>query len=324
MSEVKFYFNDPIELEELSKTIELSFPLIKGVDWVSWIRWRFLENPNSDKAYIAYIKMDGKIVSCCTGTPYNINIDKEIPQKFIHTHTGFTHPAYQGLGLFQKTINALFKQLKEDGFVGDINFCNHNSHAGYRKIKERVELSVLNFFQTDTNLFRNKLLGSNVNNFEIVEDEVNDELLMKTTRMSFSTGDIHFSRDFAYLQWRLLKIPNKKYKHLSISSGGSLHAIIIYKDYMGMADIMEFFYYHDYEKVRYSLFALGVNYLLEAGIMKVNMWSNLHSNEHVELEKFGFQETTFCTYFGTIPFINVPELEQYKNWHYRFIDSDVF
>jgi hypothetical protein len=54
------------------------------------------------------------------------------------------------------------------------------------------------------------------------------------------------------------------------------------------------------------------------------MWSNLHSTEHVELEKFGFQETVFSTYFGVILFDKIPELAKYKKWHYRLMDSDVF
>jgi hypothetical protein len=228
------------------------------------------------------------------------------------------------LGLFQKTINALFDQLKNDDFVGEINFCNHNSHAGYRKIKERVELSILNFFQTDNDLFRKKMIVNFSKSFEFKEGEISEEILESASEMKFTTGIIYFSRNYDSLKWRLISIPTRKYRYCSISKDGHQAALVIFKKYEESADIMEMFYDSDYEKDRYNLFGTLVSYLLENGHKKINMWSNLHSNEHVELEKLGFKETFFSTYFGVIPFSTNKDIQKYANWHYRFFDSDVF
>jgi hypothetical protein len=91
MSEVKFYFNDPIGLDKFVETFKLSFG--KAID-IEWIRWRFLENPDAEKAYIAYIERDDKIVSCCTGTPHKIYIDGSDALKFVQSGFGLISKNY--------------------------------------------------------------------------------------------------------------------------------------------------------------------------------------------------------------------------------------
>ncbi len=321
MTDVKFFYEDPIDLQKLADTFKLSFSKGVGVDWLNW---RFLQNPNSDKAYIAYIEDGDKIVSCCTGTPYKLHLKDKGDFKFVHTHTGFTHPDYQGQGLFARTIESLFYKLKEHGYIGEINFCNHNSHASYRNIPERVELSILNFFQTDNNLFRKHLLKDFSKSIQFSEGDINPEILESASKMNFNTGKVNFSRDFETLKWRFYLIPNKKYKYVSVNRDNISIGILIFKQFDDIVDLMEFFFDPNVEKDRYKLLGSCVNYLIDSGKNKINYWSNLHSREHVELEKFGFQETIFSTYFGVIRFQDIDEIAHYPNWHYRLMDSDVF
>ena len=63
---------------------------------------------------------------------------------------------------------------------------------------------------------------------------------------------------------------------------------------------------------------------MEKGIKKINMWSNLNSEEHLMLEKIGFIECQFNAYFVYYPINIIFNNIDIKDMHYRFIDSDVY
>ena len=72
-----------------------------------------------------------------------------------------------------------------------------------------------------------------------------------------------------------------------------------------------------------SLYAF--EYLFAKNVEQINIWSNLYSDEHLMLEKIGFQNTNFSTYFGVILFnTKFKKILSIKNWYYSFFDSDVY
>jgi len=73
-----------------------------------------------------------------------------------------------------------------------------------------------------------------------------------------------------------------------------------------------------------GIFNILVEIFFAGKVNRINIWSNLYTEEHIQLEKLGFRETYFNTYFGIIPFKNYKEIFDVRNWHYRFIDSDLF
>ena len=50
----------------------------------------------------------------------------------------------------------------------------------------------------------------------------------------------------------------------------------------------------------------------------------LHTEEHLILEKIGFREETVTTHFGVIDFTGQDGISDIRNWHYRFLDSDLY
>jgi hypothetical protein len=65
---------------------------------------------------------------------------------------------------------------------------------------------------------------------------------------------------------------------------------------------MEFFYDSEIVKDKNDILIESLNYIQFHRKVDINIWSNLHSEEHLVLEKNGFMETKFSTYFGVIKF----------------------
>ena len=85
---------------------------------------------------------------------------------------------------------------------------------------------------------------------------------------------------------------------------------------------MEFYSYDNNQNSNLLNFCFSS--LMKEKKTTINMWCNTLSNEHFNLEKQGFQETVFNSYFGVVPFYKNKSLIDYEKWHYRFIDSDIF
>ena len=111
---------------------------------------------------------------------------------------------------------------------------------------------------------------------------------------------------------------------MNIIQSGAVIGIGIYKKSHNEIDIMEFFYQKNHIENTNMLLVKGVNHIIKKLNSKVNLWLNLFSDEHLILEKYGFNETNFVSYFGVIPFRDNVEMMPIKNWHFRFCDSDNF
>jgi hypothetical protein len=87
---------------------------------------------------------------------------------------------------------------------------------------------------------------------------------------------------------------------------------------------MEVFYKESIITAHQTILGSAIKYLVTKYERPLNIWSNLYDDEHLYLEKIGFQESVFNTYFGFIPFNDSKEFFDIKNWHFRLYDSDVF
>jgi hypothetical protein len=135
----------------------------------------------------------------------------------------------------------------------------------------------------------------------------------------------HMKRSSSYLNWRLLQHPTKKYRSAGIYLGSSLRAVAVYKTYNNTeTDIMEIFFSEESDLASEHILSALVAFLTRNGASKLNIWSNLFSGEHLCLEKLGFAEDRFSAYFGLIKLNNQSVSTQISDWHYRFLDSDVY
>jgi len=121
-----------------------------------------------------------------------------------------------------------------------------------------------------------------------------------------------------------LNNPSNDYYVLKVVSNNELKGLLFFKFYSGSIDVMEWFCNENYSTNTSIVLVNALSYLMEKYNMQINIWTNLYSEEHLLLEKFGFKEGSFLTYFGVIPFTPNSLLTNIKDWHYRFLDSDVF
>lgn len=125
--------------------------------------------------------------------------------------------------------------------------------------------------------------------------------------------------------WRLVNNPAKRYRLLRGSLNGEPVCYAIYKSYADTdADLMELFFPRDSRIPRETALRGLAGHLLASGFKAVNLWSNLHTEEHLILEKIGFREETVTTHFGVIDFTGQDGISDIRNWHYRFLDSDLY
>jgi len=318
MIDILHYNEKPIEPALLKEIYFKSYGV--GLDYKNW-EWRFLNNPVSNKIYINYIIINGVLASYLAASPVKIQIHERSYDMALLT-MGMTHPEHQGKGYFTLLANDLIKRMKDDGFIGLLGFANQNSHYGFRKNLDWVDLSELNGFSADTLNFKGNLISEN-SVIDFTDSKIDLLLIRKVKELICSNQMIIPRRDESFLSWRLLKNPSNQYHALLLSVADKLIGAVLYKFYNGSIDIMEYFFAKN-EVERNENLIKGISFLTKKYACSVNIWSNLFTEEHLTLEKYGFKKNNFITYFGIIPFMLKEQITDIRNWHYRFIDSDVF
>ncbi|MCD4731538.1 MAG: GNAT family N-acetyltransferase [Bacteroidales bacterium] len=319
MDNLKLYFNQSIDIALISETFEKAFN--QKFNQKSW-EWRFLENPNDDKIFISYIIEDGKLAAYYAVSPATINYNGR-KLKIALSNMTMTHPDFQGKGYFKLLANSLYAKLKENNYIGVFGFANTNSHYGFRKYLNWHDLAMLNIFKTTTESFRPFLIKDNdLLNFE--ELPLNQETVKLLRKTTVSENKIEVNRDLENYLWRFVKIPEKEYQLLITKNGDETLLILVYKFFGNEIDIMEIFNTTPQVSVSQQLLGCAIKHLVTKYESSINIWSNLYDDVHLYLEKIGFQESVFNTYFGFIPFNDNKEFLDIKNWHFRLYDSDIF
>lgn len=310
MGSPQFFFKNKIDIELLQATWKLAYK--KDID-LNYLKWWLNNNP-----YQAYVMVDNELASFYNIIPVEIMIDKQRERAGL-MNMALTHPDHQGKGYFIQLELGLHEILKKEDFYCAFGFANHQAHRLHRKHAGWKDLSILNQMK----LYKRKAHFTlpSIQDFTFETGQLNRETLTEIETLDYSVFKIKFSRNKEYLEWRLLTNPVNTYFYKKVFFKNTLSTVIIFKNFKQGIDILEIFY------LPLSQYFLS----LEAGIISllemsetVNLWSNLHSDEHLYLEKMGFIEEEFNTYFGVIPFIDNNDLLYIQNWHYRFIDSDVF
>jgi len=319
MIKIYSYTEKELEINNIKKLFEDSFG--QRFDKEYW-KWRFISNPNSNQTYIVYALDDNKLVAYYAVSPMKlVNRFNNTVENIALSNMTMTHPNYQGKGLFTKLATRLFEILKKDNFIGVYGFANSNSHYGFRKNLGWKDISILNIFKLKQGDFRHFLLKSNDNTTILTKkvDEINIDFINKFSQTELSLFLLIDKQNYT---WRFNKIQNKQYYALEVYVDNDIEGVIVYKVYNSEVDIMEIWSREINKKN--DILLEGIKYFYDNSFGEVNIWSNIHTTEHLILEKFGFKETEFNTYFGIIPFVNDTKYLELQNWHYRFIDSDIF
>jgi GNAT superfamily N-acetyltransferase len=319
MKDILYYFDRQIDEFSLKETFLAAYGI--PLDYKIF-EWRFLNNPFEEKVYINYILAGNCLAAYYAVSPVDIEL-KGVTHKIALSNMTMTHPDHQGKGYFKTLAIDLYKKLKDDGFIGVFGFANQNSHYGFRKNLGWVDLAELCSFSTDKEKLK-KAPSSFNDLFNILEEKTEIKHVQATLAMKFSNQVVVPSRSESFLTWRLINNPINQYHTLIIRKSDKLIGILFYKFYNSSIDIMECFFDQSSGIEKHDILHYGFDYLLSKYNFSLNIWSNLHTDEHLFLEKIGFKNSHFVTYFGVIPFAQPDDLKDFTNWHFRFIDSDVF
>lgn len=320
-SNVSFFWEEPVDIMWIKSAWQKAFKRqISDKYWMDLWEWRFKNNPLSSRTDAAYIIDSNEIASFVAFSPLQIVLGGNI-YKAALGNIGFTNPDYQGRGYYSKMYNSLIDQMTSEGFQVLIGFDNHNSHYPEVKYLQWKDIGTLNNFSLSLTDLSGVCETSKVTEVRTVP--VSQTILSELSGFLQNIGNIHIERSCMYLKWRLLDNPRYVYRVMIVGSPPET-MYIIYKEFADKEiDIMEIACSQAVMDL-YGNLNCGLREFFLQGFQKVNLWSNLFTKEHLELEKIGFKETDFSAYFVCRELIPLPEIIEYKDWHIRFLDSDVF
>lgn len=319
MEQVKFFWEEPIDVSLIAASWEAAFR--RPFDAGEW-DWRFGNQPLDNRILAAYILKDGKVACFVAHTPVEAVSQENALLKAGLMLMGFTHPDYQGMGLFTRMSRVINSKLASLGFDFIFAFANNNSHYTNSRNLNWRDIGILTCFTLDTESNKMQHLETA---FSVSDLPLTRELTEQLSLFTVCYGKCHMRRSSSYLNWRLLQHSTKIYRSAGIYLGSSLRAVAIYKTYNNTeTDIMEIFYAEESDLASEHILSALVAFLTRNDASKLNIWSNLFSGEHLCLEKLGFAEDRFSAYFGLIKLNNQSVSTQISDWHYRFLDSDVY
>lgn len=321
---VKFFWETPIDPVLVKSAWEKAFFQEVGTKfWKDQWNWRYCNNPISKRVYAAYILYNDVVASFVAFCPVIIK-QRENYMKAALGVSGFTHPDRQGKGYYSHMYRALIDQMSGDGFEALIGFDNHNSHYPEVKYLGWRDIGLLTTFSLDC--INIKKITCDTSDKNISDVELSDGLLNTLAGFYTNNAQFHIERSFEYLKWRLMDNPINSYRAMVLTRDNAVIAAIIYKRYgSSELDIMESFFREEGESEMFDSYCILLSGLAKSeGISQLNIWSQLRSSEHLFLEKIGFTERGFSTYFVCRPLSVSNKILDIRNWHYRFMDSDVY
>ena len=202
-------------------------------------------------------------------------------------------------------------------------FDNHNSHYPEVKYLGWKDIGLLTEFSLLSLKVKQKLVHNSKH--KVIFEELSEEKITKLSKMAVTQKKFSFQRNYEFLKWRLMDNPINHYFTCNCYFCEKLLASAVLKSYQECEiDIMELFYDNDSFQEYNTILNDIISFILEKGFKKINMWANLNSEEHLMLEKIGFIECQFSAYFVYYPINQLYDISNLKDWHYRFIDSDVY
>jgi len=291
--------------------------------WTNSWDWLFNRDNAEDNAVGFYIQINGVVASFVMIVPLTISNGKDHKLKAGLAIWGLTHPDYQGKGYYSDVYRFAERYAIDAGYDCLIAFDNHNSHYPEVKYLNWRDIGLLTSFTLKHNEINP--IKDRDNEYRTIAQELDEPALEMISHFDTNNALYSIDRNYSFLKWRLLDHPHNKYFIRSLYHGSDILACAIYKEYQDTSvDIMELFYKNSNqtENLHY------LHYLIEDialnGLKNVNIWSNLISLEHLALEKIGFEERGFSAYFVCNKLNMQDDILDLRNWHYRFMDSDVY
>jgi len=319
LPEVKFFWEEPISETLIAESWEKAYQ--RKFNLQAW-NWRFRQNPFDDKIYSSYAFENNTVICYYAVSPVLVIKPDNTIVKAGLMNMAFTHPDYRDSGLFVAVESSLNNKLMDIGFDFIFAFANNNSHYSQKKYLNWNDIGILTSFTLHSN-FKKKI--SDCTDIVARDIAVDSSLMHSISTFTVCSDKYHIERSSEYLEWRVLKHPINNYEAVGVYTGDILKAVCIYKMFNSdEIDIMEIFIAPQFLAETELLTAKIIRHLLSKGITTINIWSNLFDSEHLYLEKIGFVEEKFSAYLGFIRLADQSISTDISQWHYRFLDSDVY
>lgn len=319
----KYFQYEPVDIELIRDAYNKAFDTkITSTEWRVWWDWSFGDRSMSDMPFVAYIENNKEIAAFIGVTPKKLLATNGYIINSGIAVSGFTHPDYQGQGIYSQLYDKAMPTFAEWGLDCLLAFDNHNSHYPEVKRLGWQDVGILTEFAWTQDSNRTK--RDDISNL-VQTGELSVEVLSQVASMKTESNEFKFLRDFEYLKWRLLDHPSNIY-HYAMINANNQTVVVIFKYYGNDSiDVMEIFYSDLNMDERWKILQSIVGYFKEKGIDRMNIWSSLKTEEHLQLEKMGFIERQFSAYFVYLPLKHDSDaMSKLSNWHYRFLDSDVY
>jgi hypothetical protein len=282
--------------------------------------WRFNDNPFSTQQFIQLMWDDDKLVGHYSLSPVELLIDGEVHQTAL-SMTTMTHPAYGGRGIFTQLAAVLYAGLEKQGYMMVWGFPNENSHYGFNKNLQWVDIATIPMLSLKTTNLKK----------EVYFDQYWSPVVFTADLASLlnnSDKAVKINKTAAYLNWRYITIPSFDYKMVAINGDTALLVYKVIQSFSDPAekevDIMEIQFNHDFETLKNLLTAV-LHAEEKEEVIRFNIWNSIFSKNQGLLEKIGFKMALPVTYLGFLDFKNHRgTVENYKNWDINFGLSDVF
>lgn len=283
-------------------------------------RWRFASNPTGETV-IDLAWMNGQLVSHHAVSPVSVWIGQREHLSGL-SMTIMTHPAYQGRGLFTALAERVYARTADRAMAMVWGFPNLMSHRGLVCYLDWEDI-----YEVPT--FRRILHGNSTSmprpSAHVTELESFDARFNHLWKEVRNEHRVITKRDLEYLDWRYGANPQHEYTVLGYLREDQLLGYAVCKVYRNDVDLVDLLSVED--TISLDLVYEVGRRALEKEARAINLWLNVSSSLHRELEKLGFRNGAPVTYFGARvlkPELDVEVVRDFRNWYLTMGDSDVY
>lgn len=225
--------------EDMQSYLDLYLSVFGKLESVDFFKWKYIDNPcqTDRESYNIVVAKDGnKLVGARASFPTHIwHNDK--PWKAVQAGDTMVHPDYRGQGIFGKMLRFTLEDLCRQNVQLIFNFPNDNSFPGYMKLGWTKQWQVKRHVKLINYVGFMQRKAKKTNKMDTVRSQEVSDWSYKGLNISTDApdaaeklfrgifkGDMYTAqyRTLAWLNWRYVMCPKKKYWFISLEQEGAL------------------------------------------------------------------------------------------------------
>jgi len=343
----------PEAVGELAQFLREEYPSGEISD-ERYLSWEYLDNPSGKAIVTTARNSEKKIVAQYALAPVQVYADGEMLPATLSLNT-LTADGYRGRGLFKATANAAFNYCAKNGFGFTFGVPNRNSFSGFVKRLNFNHAGNLAFMaaplkplkiissiikgrkqkkgaQIEISMDEEVLEGNSVSFLRFPFDEERHRSFLNLWNKQ---GYISVHRSPAFLQWRYVQNPLRKYELIKLEESGEIKAIAVIRcmHLYGMKVCLVMDHISLDKKYSGKLFSVMSEELKRNNLeLMIAVAASKQAAQHGQFVHSGFWNVPSFLLPQQLPFITrihngfekLSRLNDLKNWHFSFGDYDVF